>query len=218
MGRTLTKTKIGWTDSTWNCVIGCSKNPPCPYCYAHRMNKRFHFVKDYSKPEWIELNFQKKFPIKPKRIFVNSMSDIMFWKPRWMERVLKKIKEYPQHTFQFLTKFPEVYREYDFPENCWLGITITKNIHIQELNRIAVDTPYNFISIEPIQEKIDFDNFLFEPDWIIIGFQTNPLKYIKKEYISNIIEHARRNLIPLFLKDSIYKVYPDLPEIREFPK
>jgi protein gp37 len=84
-------TKIEWCDMTWNPVWGCLNN--CPYCYAQKIAKRFHFpmahkefncfgnitfgefasqIKDFI-PTWLESNFQKKFPKKPSLIFVNSL-------------------------------------------------------------------------------------------------------------------------------------------------
>ena len=118
------KESISWADFTWNPVIGCKNN--CPYCYARKMNARFHFVENWNKPVWLESNFNKILPKKPNRIFVNSMSDIDYWEPEWMEKVLNKIKENPQHQFLFLTKNNYLYDDYTFPENCYLGITITK--------------------------------------------------------------------------------------------
>ncbi len=35
----MNKTKIEWTDMTWNPVTGCRNN--CPYCYARRIAERF---------------------------------------------------------------------------------------------------------------------------------------------------------------------------------
>ncbi len=110
------KNKIGWCSMTLNPVIGCKNN--CDYCYAKRINDRFKFTKDFSILEWREKSFQKRLPKKPQRIFVGSMSEIYYWEPEWMEMVIEKTKQYPQHVFQFLTKFPEVYADWVFPKNC----------------------------------------------------------------------------------------------------
>ena len=74
---------------------------------------------------WLESHFCKRFPKKPSKIFVNSMSDIAYWKKEWMNRVLARASVHPEHVFMFLTKSPAVYRKYQFPENCWLGVTAT---------------------------------------------------------------------------------------------
>ena len=87
------KSKIEWTDATWNPVRACSRvSPGCDNCYAERMATRFSgpglysegFAKQvHGKPHWtgkvalIEDALER--PLrwrKPKRIFVNSMSDL----------------------------------------------------------------------------------------------------------------------------------------------
>ncbi len=220
--------KIGWCSKTWNPVVGCKNN--CNFCYAKRINDRFKFIRSWNIPEWREKSFNKKFPKKPQRIFVGSMSEIAHWRPKWIERVIEKVKQYPQHTFQFLTKFPDIYLNYSFPKNCWLGITVTgtenyncydsgcddSSIHLA-YQKFKISNPDNlkFISFEPLLDEIIIN--LEGIDWVIIGFQTNPFKKIEKKAVVNIIEYTRENNIPLFLKNSIYKGYPDLPIIKEFP-
>ena len=77
------KSKIEWTESTWNPITGCTKvSPGCKFCYAERMSKRLQAM---GKPTYIN-GFQVavheetfEYPLlikKPKVIFVNSMSDL----------------------------------------------------------------------------------------------------------------------------------------------
>lgn len=235
--------KIEWCDLVYNPVWGC--NTGCPYCYARRIAKRFvHKIinKEYPyhervdfcdieskllnfKPQWIESNFQRKFPKKPKRIFVNSMSDIWWWKPEWMERVLKRIKEYPQHIFLFLTKFPKVYLRYTFPKNCWLGITVTSNKDIKRLIKddlfcYQIDSipRLMFLSVEPILERIDLKGICF--DWVILGAETGyrPEKVVPKyEWIWDIWKYCLKNRIPFFMKNNLEKIFPNMALIQEFP-
>ena len=78
-----TNSKIEWTDATWNPVTGCSKiSPGCKHCYAERMAKR---LKAMGKPNYrngFEVTLQPQMldcrciGKSPKRIFVNSMSDL----------------------------------------------------------------------------------------------------------------------------------------------
>jgi len=96
------KTKIEWCDYTWNPVVGCRRG--CSYCYAKRLNDRFGMIPDFSVPTFFPERLNDKFPKKPSKIFVGSMTDICFWKREWMDEVLKVIRKQPQHTFMFLTK------------------------------------------------------------------------------------------------------------------
>ncbi|MCK5614383.1 DUF5131 family protein [Candidatus Pacearchaeota archaeon] len=239
------KTKIEWTDMTWNPAWGCLNN--CEYCYARSIAKRFGKTEDEKNfiPTWRESNFNKKFPKKPSRIFVNSMSDIFYWEPEWMEKVLKKIKEYPQHTFQFLTKLPEIYTGFEFPENCWLGVTIENNTQFDKLQDMF-DLKYNgkiniiFASIEPITTSmngidwflqgwdVDQDPYTGDPrqyqtpelDWIIVGVETGNRKnkiIPEKQWIEEIKDYCKNNNTKYFEKDSI-KPIVNRELIREFPK
>lgn len=215
------KNRIGWCSITWNPVVGCRNN--CEYCYARRINTRFKFVKYWNKPEWKEKSFNKSFPKKPQRMFVGSMSEIYYWDKVWIQRVIDKIKEYPQHTFQFLTKYPDVYNYWYFHPNCWLGITINKDTDIWDdeidtYNKFFGLSNIKFISIEPILEEIKMLDFIEGFDWVIIGAETGNRKgkvIPKKEWIEEIVNYCKGNNIPIYLKDSLKEIYP--LEIKEFP-
>jgi protein gp37 len=210
--------RIGWCSATFNPVIGCKNN--CSYCYAKKMNDRFKFIKNWNNPEWEENNFKKDFPKKPQRIFVGSMSEIYYWKEEWMEKVIEKVKQYPQHVFQFLTKFPEVYAKYLWEKNCWFGATMTGNKRIEKAFCIPNRKGLKFLSIEPILEKIDIEYIdRYNPKWVIIGAETGNRKgkvIPKIEWIENIVDYCKRNKISIYLKDSLKGIYP--VEIKEFPK
>ena len=211
--------KIGWCSMTFNPVIGCKNN--CIYCYAKRMNDRFNFIKDWNNPEWKEKSFNKTFPKKSQRIFVGSMSEIANWKSEWVRDTLNKVLEYPQHTFQFLTKFPDIYSQWYFHPNCWLGISITQE------SDFTKGIPYDFIcssnitflSIEPILEQIDPNLFSeLNINWVILGSESGNRKgkvIPKREWIEDIVSYCRKNKMPIYLKDSLKNIYPT--EIKEFP-
>ena len=238
------KNKIGWCNLTFNPVWGCNNH--CEYCYARKLNKRFwakmievesnyHHKKLQSwalsgeelrnfhdfKPTFLNSQYYKKFPQKPQRIFVGSMSEIYYWKDEWLEKVLEKVKLYPQHIFQFLTRYPEVYDRYIFPKNCWLGVTITREKDFERGIPYLFITSCNitFVSIEPILEYINpgpFSNANI--DWIIVGSETENRKgkiIPKKEWIENIVNYCKWNNIPIYLKDSLKNIYPE--KIKMFP-
>lgn len=173
----------------------------------------------YFIPTFLKVKFNKKFPKKSQRIFVGSMSEIAHWERAWMEKVLEKVKKYPQHIFMFLTQDPEVYAWYLFGPNCWLGVTVTKNKEIKKIRYITIKR-IKFLSIEPILERIDIETIdNFEPNWIIVGAETGNRKgkvIPEKEWIEVIVDFCNRTGVPLYLKDSLKDIYPD--EIKEFPK
>lgn len=114
---------IEWTDATWNPTTGCTRvSEGCRNCYAFQLHDMRHkaFLEgkqlpaQYAKP-FKELQlFEDRLtdPLswrKPKRIFVNSMSDL-FHKDvpeTFIDRVFAAMALAEWHTYQILTKRPE---------------------------------------------------------------------------------------------------------------
>ncbi len=221
----LTKTKIDWCDFTWNPVWGCRNN--CPYCYARKLAKRFgdpEFL-----PTWKQKNFDKPFPKKPSRIFVNSMSDVAFWESEWLIKALYKIGQNSDHTFFMLTKEPSFYTHFNnlSPFNLWFGVTLAceyKAIYSSGRMR-NIRGVKSFASIEPILERIQ-PNYLGGGDtrscayrWIIIGAETGNRKskvIPQREWIAEIVDYCKANQIPVFLKDSLREIWGE-KLIQEYP-
>jgi protein gp37 len=139
------KTGIEWTDATWNPVRGCSRvSPGCQNCYAERVAARFGglhrgdgeidlhngpfmgFAEMTPQgPRWtgkvalIEERLVEPLSWrKPKRIFVNSMSDLFHESlpDEAIDRVFAVMALAPQHTFQILTKRAARMRAYFTPD------------------------------------------------------------------------------------------------------
>lgn len=130
-------TKIEWTDETWNPVTGCTKvSQGCKNCYAERLwpkvagaeaKRTGEPARDFTAvrchPERLDAPLHWK---KPRRIFVNSMSDLfhedvhdefivrVFDVMRQCENGFMSVppRAVTSHTFQILTKRPE--RMYNF--------------------------------------------------------------------------------------------------------
>jgi len=140
----MSSTKIQWTEETWNPVRGCSRiSEGCRFCYAERdaarknENPKIPGYKGFSRfvqiggkpvPQWTgEVSVvatkitEPLHWTKPKRIFVNSMSDLFHEKVADHEllalfavmansHIATGVKK--THTFQILTKRED--RMYDF--------------------------------------------------------------------------------------------------------
>jgi protein gp37 len=115
------KSRIEWTDATWNPVTGCTKvSPGCANCYAERFAERFrgipghHYEHGFDlqlRPEMLDQPFHWA---KPRHIFVCSMADL-FHKDvpdEFIDQVFAVMALAPRHTFQVLTKRPERMAEY----------------------------------------------------------------------------------------------------------
>jgi len=185
------KSSIEWVRSsdgspgaTWNPVTGCTKiSPGCTYCYAERLAERFgrqKFTDIVLHPDRLDLPLEWR---KPRRIFVNSMSDLFHETIPWnfLARVFATMIEARQHTFQVLTKRAErmrqgmrteiprmihaacllpstMYcREAWPPKNVWLGVSAENQKTLDERWTVLAETPaaVRFLSLEPLLGPID---------------------------------------------------------------
>ncbi|MBA7621764.1 hypothetical protein ES703_29130 [subsurface metagenome] len=177
---------------------------------------------------FLHSQFEKKFPKKTQRIFVGSMSEIADWREEWVDKVIEKIKQYPQHIFQFLTKNPFAYLKCEFPQNCWLGLTIVRTPKYPEPDRWSfIEFKRNnfnnlkFVCFEPLLENIDLSHYLdlTAISWVIVGAETGNREHKiipDKKWLLYIIKYCDLHKIPVYLKDSLKEIYPE--EVKEFPE
>ena len=118
------KSAIEWTDATWSPTVGCSVvSPGCTNCYAMKLaarlermgSEKYVGLTHGSKagPVWNGLVWLDEgalmLPLrwkKPRRIFVNSMSDLFHedLPDEAIDRVFAVMQRASRHTFQILTK------------------------------------------------------------------------------------------------------------------
>jgi protein gp37 len=190
-------TKIEWADEVWNPVTGCAKvSQGCKNCYAERIAERF-WRKDHLEEvhvqdinnndvvveQWVPRKFtdvrchteRLGIPLhwrKPRRIFVNSMSDLFHESvpDEFIDQVFETMHLAYWHTFMILTKRPYRMRAYinsrysDVPSagalvlpNVWLGVSVENqsaaNDRIPVLQ--ATNAVVRFLSLEPLLSEID---------------------------------------------------------------
>jgi protein gp37 len=118
-------TAIEWTDETWNPVTGCDRvSPGCDHCYALTLAKRLKgmgqakYQRDGDPrtsgpgfgltvhPDVLDQPLRWR---KPRRVFVNSMSDLFHpaVPAGFIAEVWDRMGATPQHTYQVLTKRPQ---------------------------------------------------------------------------------------------------------------
>lgn len=206
-------TKIDWCDCTINPVVGCKNS--CKYCYAKKINDRFHFVKDWNEPEFFPERLEQLKSKKPKSIFMDSMSDFGWWEEKWCDLVYSAMRANKQHNYILLTKgcgFPQTmiaWRNHQIfmteKQNIFLGKTVDKN------ERFNICEQYDFLSVEPILEPIDLtgiEHNLYIKQ-VIIGAETGNRKgkvIPKKEWIDNIVNTCDKANIRVFMKESLRSI------------
>lgn len=221
------KNPIGWCDRTLNVLFGCLHG--CPFCYARTQAKRrkhdCQLCYEFTPHAHLERLEQLIPTQKPQRIFMDSMSD---WNSQgmerdWQEQIIQKMSECKQHTFQILSKRPEGFSQFHFPENVWLGTSALREGEIYRVNRLkeAANGNLRFLSIEPIQERITHHFTQDEIDWMIVGAETGHRKnkvVPEKDWIDSLIANARAENIPIFVKHTISERFGSSYELREFPR
>lgn len=211
-------TAIEWTDATWNPVTGCDKiSPGCLRCYAERFSERFRGVPGHPfeqgfalrlRPERLEQPMHWK---SPRRIFVNSMSDL-FHKgvpDEFVDRVFDTMERTPRHVFQLLTKRSSrmatfTRRRYGNappPPNIWLGVSVEDGLRkgrIAHLRRAAAAV--RFLSVEPLigaMGEIDLSAI----DWVIVGGESGPgHRPMLPEWVDEVQEQCVDQKVAFFFK------------------
>ncbi len=190
-------TKIEWTDETWNPMTGCTKiSAGCDHCYAqvvaYRRTRQLYLqqppVRETSANRddpfaprfWIDrLELPRKWK-EPRRVFVNSMSDVFHahFSLEHIQRVFAVMNECGQHQFQLLTKRPEravrLADRLTWSPNIWMGTSIENMNVAHRANALrAIPAAVRFISAEPLLGPLD-DLDVNGIDWIIGGGESGP--------------------------------------------
>lgn len=219
--------EIEWTDVTWNPVAGCTlASAGCTNCYAMRMAARLQAMghekyrgttrKSGGRYVWTgRVNIDRASlaaPFewrRPKRIFVNSMSDLFHESvpDLFITEVWDVMGECPQHHFQILTKRPDrmaaMFRECQLRvlENVWLGTSVESDDvrdRVKHLASIAGAT--RFVSFEPLIGRINDIN-LSNVHWAIVGGESGPrARRMEPEWVDRLHEICRRDDVAFFFK------------------
>lgn len=218
---------IEWTDATWNPISGCLMvSPGCTNCYAMRMAARLQAMKHPSyrgvirksggRPVWTGkihlINKALSAPLswkKPRKIFVNSMSDLFQEgvPDEFVVRVWEVMHQANWHVFQILTKRPEnmlrVVTERRLPllPNVWLGVSVEAARYTHRIADLrTVPARVRFISFEPLLGdvgKLDLRGI----HWAIVGGESGPkARPMSEEWVESIREQCAEQSVQFFFK------------------
>lgn len=212
-------TSIEWTSATWNPVRGCTKiSPGCHHCYAEKFAERFRGVKGHPYEQGFDLLLvpaKLKDPLlwkKPRRIFVNSMSDLFHPNvpDEYIEAVVSVMLQAHWHTYQVLTKRSDrmlhlLSTRLHFAANAphiWWGVSVENRKYgvprIAHLQNTSAEV--KFLSIEPLLEDLGQLN-LASISWVIVGGESGPrARPMREEWVINIQRQCAHAAIPFFFK------------------
>ena len=222
----MAKSKIEWTERTWNPITGCSKiSEGCAHCYAERMAHRLRGRYGYPSDDPFRVTFHPDRltePLrwkKPSTIFVCSMSDICHPDINAPDaaRVWRVMQYASWHRFLVLTKRPaEVggllsWCGYALRHHIWFGVTCENQQRVDERIPILLRTPvrHTWASFEPLLGPIDASNYLrnasgFASDslmWAVIGCESGPRRRpMRLEWAEDIVHQCREAQVPCFVK------------------
>lgn len=236
------ESNIEWTDASWNPTTGCTKvSEGCRNCYAEKLSLRLKSmgVEKYANgfkltlhPEVIPLPLQWK---DPKKIFVNSMSDL-FHKDipfEFTDKVWEVMNKADWHIYQVLTKRPEIMlkyvtkRKHQPDYHIWLGSSV-ENQRVKGRIDVLRQVPakVRFLSLEPLVEDLGELN-LEGIHWVIVGGESGKNhRPIEEEWVLNIQKQCKKQKVAFFfkqwggfnskaggrlLKGNTYDEYPKIP-------
>lgn len=212
--------RIEWTDATWNPTTGCTKiSTGCKNCYAATFSKRLRTMgmeKYRNEFEFTEHSEEVDIPLrwkKPRKIFVNSMSDLFHEKAtiEFIDQCFSTMMKADWHIYQILTKRPTKMAEYSeifynqfhqkIPNHIWMGVSVENKDNawrIDELRKVKCEV--RFISFEPLVGSVGKVN-LRKIDWAIVGGESgHEFRPVKKEWITEIIRQCREQKVRIFFK------------------
>ena len=213
------RSRIEWTDATWNPLRGCTKvSPGCKHCYAETFAERFRGVSGHPYEQGFDL---KLVPEKldeplswsaPRMVFVNSMSDLFqsAVPDDYIVAVAKVMEVANWHTYQVLTKRSGRLRHMlngklkwlaKMP-HVWWGVSVENRKH--GLPRVgdlrSAEVRVRFLSFEPLLEDLgplDLSGI----SWVIVGGESGPgARPMREEWVQSILQQCRAARVPFFFK------------------
>ncbi len=183
---------------SWNPIQGCTRvHEGCRHCYAWELHTRRHqaYQKGARLPEQYRLPFHAVRPLPerlhqprtwraPRRVFVNSMSDLFHEQVEagYIRQVFRAMAEAPQHTFLVLTKRYQRMLEVIAPlaplPHVWLGVSVvTEPIADQALPPVREARRrgwHTWVSYEPALGPVDWQPWLPHIEWLVAGGESGP--------------------------------------------
>jgi protein gp37 len=208
------RSKIEWTDASWNPVTGCSKvSPGCAHCYAETFAERFRGVPGHPYEQGFDLRLwptRLDLPLRwrlPRRIFVTSMADLFHEDVpfEFIKRVFDVMGQADWHQFQVLTKrherLAELAPRLPWPVNVWAGVSIENARFIHRADYLRqVPAAVRFISAEPLLgqlTRLDLTGI----DWLIAGGESGVgHRPVKAEWVQELRDRCQAEGVAFFFK------------------
>jgi len=225
-----TKTGIEWADATWNPTTGCTAvSTGCDHCYAKTLAHRLLSDSYLSRTPAVDsvANRENPFAVRlwperleqpgrwrePRRIFVNSMSDLFHADiPRpYLLRIFGVMLAEDHHVYQILTKRPartgvfarkeaHLFSDGCIPRHIWIGTSVENQDVAYRIRHLrSVPSRVRFLSCEPLLGPVELD--LQGIHWVIAGGESGPQRRpMELDWARMIRDQCLREGVPFFFK------------------
>jgi protein gp37 len=208
------KSRIEWTETTWNPVTGCTKiSRGCENCYAERYAGRLREmgVKKYRDGFAVKTHAavaKKPLSWKGKRlVFVNSMGDLFHDEIplQFIQSVFDTMAQASSHVFQILTKrsarLSNLSSQLKWADNIWMGVTVEADDYVTRVDDLRMTgAKVKFLSLEPLLSglpSLSLDGI----DWVIVGGESGPkARPMDPDWVREIRDKCQILRIPFFFK------------------
>lgn len=208
------RSSIEWTDATWNPITGCTQvGPGCDHCYAMRFAERWRGIPNHPYEQGFDLRLWPErlaAPLRwrqPRRIFVNSMSDLFHRDvpDEFIRSVFDVMARADWHVFQVLTKrsqrLAKLGRTLPWPPNIWAGVTIELDRFVWRADHLRqVPAGVRFISAEPLLgplPRLSLDGI----HWLITGGESGPgARPCDPGWVRDLRDRCQRDGVAFFHK------------------
>jgi len=209
------KSKIEWTESTWNPVTGCDRvSNGCDNCYAERLAARLQAMGNRRYRNGFRLTIHKDLfetPLRwkePRFVFVNSMSDLFHEgiPEHVIQKIFQTMNAASWHTFQILTKRPmealKLAEGLNWTRNIWMGVTVESRRYTHRIGALRlIPAQVRFISFEPLLSAIPANTSLSKIDWAIVGGESGPgARKMEREWVIGLQQLCRLHNTAFFFK------------------
>lgn len=220
------RSTIEWTEATWNPVTGCTKvSPGCKHCYAETFAERWRGIPEHPYEQGFDLRLwpsRLSLPLewtRPRRIFVNSMSDL-FHKDvpdNYVDKVFRVMLSARQHIFQVLTKRSERLRDWvtrfmatnrqslgrRTPGHIWLGVSVENQDYVSRVDHLkAAPIGVRFLSVEPLLGPVTLSRSRLRGiHWVIVGGESGPqARRMNPKWARDVKIACKRAKVAFFFK------------------
>ena len=208
------RSRIEWTEATWNPVTGCSEvSPGCAHCYAKTFAERWRGVPGHPYEQGFDLRLwpeRLEVPLRwrrPRVVFVNSMSDLFHEDipDDYVAEVFDVMVRAEQHTFQVLTKrherLAELAPQLPWPRNVWMGVTIENRRFVHRADSSARGAGSGALHLRRAAARSARRPRPDGIDWLIAGGESGPRhRRIDAAWVTELRDRCQDEDVAFFFK------------------